>query len=130
MFYQEQKFSYGSAKSPEASSSAIIDTSTTYTISLLTCAVFLFSGGERVSSGVRGAVAAVQTVRQRPSGPGQELQRAGNHPEPQRQRPERGAGPQTVPRPGKAQTGHQIPPKRGRDSTWIVTSIHGSFGSF
>ena len=90
--------------------------------------MFLSSGGERVSSGVRGAVAAVQAVCQRPPGPGQEFQRAGNHPEPQRQRPERGTGPQTVPRPGQAQTGHQIPPKRGRDSTWIVIYIHAISG--
>lgn len=92
---------------------------------LIVCTIFFSSGGEWVSSGVRGAIAAVQTVRQRPSGPGQEFKRAGNHPEPQRQRPERGTGPQTVPWPGQAQTGHQIPPKRGRDSTWRVTSIHG-----
>lgn len=75
----------------------------------------VLSGGERVPAGVRGAVPAVQTLRQGPSGPGQELQGAGNHPEPQRQRPERGAGPEAVPRPGQAQTGHQVPPERGED---------------
>lgn len=89
----------------------------------ITCIIFFSSGGERVSSGVRGAVAAVQTLRQRPSGPGPELQRAGDHPEPQRQRPERGAGPQTVPRPGQAQTGHQIPPKGGRDPTSVSQTL-------
>ncbi len=51
----------------------IINTSKRFPSTLITCAIFLFSGGERVSSGVRGAVAAVQTVRQRPSGPGQEF---------------------------------------------------------
>lgn len=85
----------------------------------ITCNSFHISGGERVSSRVRRAVAAVQTFRQRPPGSGQKLERARDHPEPQRQRPERGTGPQAVPRLGQAQTSHQVPPEGGRDPSWL-----------
>lgn len=70
------------------------------------------SGGERVQIGVRGAVAAVQTVRQGPPGPDEELQGAGDDPQlPGRYQPVGGGEQQ---RPGETQTSHQVPPKRGK----------------
>lgn len=65
----------------------------------------------------------MQTLRQGPPRSGQELSRTGDHPEPQRQRPERGAGPQTVPRPSQAEARHQIPPERGKNPTWTALSV-------
>lgn len=82
--------------------------------SLKTLSVLLWSGGEWVQIRVWGVVSAVQTVRQGPPGPDEELQRAGNDPQLQGWHQPAGRGGQQ--RPGETETGHQISPERSRHS--------------